>query len=330
MFDFAWPLAFVLSPLPWLVRRWLPADQRRSAALRVGFLPRLQQIPGSSRPVSRPSGFAPSVIVVWLLLVTAAARPEWLGEPLSIPSSGRDLMLAVDLSGSMEYRDMQLDGEEVDRLTLLKHFLGEFIERRHGDRVGLILFGSNAYVQAPLTLDRNAVGQWLAESFIGLAGRETAIGDAIGLSIKRLANQPSSNRVLLLITDGANTTGTLSPLQAARLAVEQQIRIFTIGVGAERLSGSTSGEMLDFAIDPSVDLDEGTLKEIAHLTGGAYFRARDAEDLATIHATMDQLEPALHDSRPIRTATPLYPWPLGMALMASLALAAWRGARDGN
>lgn len=329
MFDFQWPLAFLALPLPWLLRRWLPADYRRSAALRVSFLTRLQQIPATSG-AAEPSGrFSVLTIIVWLLLVGAAARPEWLGEPLSVPSSGRDLMLAVDLSGSMEYRDMQLDGEEVDRLTILKHFLGDFIERRHGDRVGLILFGSSAYVQAPLTLDRDAVSHWLDESFIGLAGRETAIGDAIGLSIKRLADQPATSRVVLLITDGASTAGRLSPLQAARLAAEQQIRIFTIGVGAEPAAGQSSAGLLDVQTDPSVDLDEGTLKELAHLTGGMYFRARDAEDLESIHATMDQLEPALHDSAPVRAATPLYPWPLGLALLLSLAWAAWHGGRDG-
>lgn len=329
MFDFHWPFAFLALPLPWLLRRWLPADHRRSAALRVSFLARLQQIPAPAGEAGKASSFSLPTILIWLLLVAAAARPEWLGEPLSVPSSGRDLMLAVDLSGSMEYRDMQLDGEDVDRLTILKHFLGDFIERRHGDRVGLILFGSSAYVQAPLTLDRDAVAQWLDESFIGLAGRETAIGDAIGLSIKRLAEQPASNRVMILITDGANTAGRLSPLQAARLAAEQQIRIFTIGVGAEPETGQSPAGLLDMQIDPSVDLDEGTLKELAHLTGGTYFRARDAKDLESIHADMDQLEPALHDSTPVRAATPLYPWPLGLALLASLALAAWHGGRDG-
>ena len=329
MFEFQWPFAVLLLPLPWLMRRWLPADHPRSAALRISFLARLQQIPLPATPARRSSRLPFLAVTVWLLLIAAAARPEWLGEPLSVSSSGRDLMLAVDLSGSMEYRDMRLDGEDVDRLTLLKHFLGEFIERRHGDRIGLILFGSNAYVQAPLTLDRSAVAQWLAESFIGLAGRETAVGEAIGLSIKRLAEQPAANRVLLLITDGANTAGRLSPVQAARLAAEQKIRIFTIGVGAERMAGKSPNGLLDIEVDPSVDLDEGTLKEIAHLTGGAYFRARSAEDLENVHAVMDELEPALHDGAPLRATTPLYAWPLGLALFISLAMAAWQGARDG-
>ncbi len=329
MFDFHWPAVFLLLPLPWLFRRWLPADARRSAALRVGFLGRLQQIPTAPTAARRGSRFPRFALCLWVLLVLAAARPEWLGEPLSVPTTGRDLMLAVDLSGSMEYRDMQLEGEETDRLTMLKHFLGNFIERRHGDRIGLILFGSSAYVQAPLTLDRDAVGEWLDESFIGLAGRETAIGDALGLSIKRLTDQPAINRVVILITDGANTAGRLAPIQAARLAAEQQIRVFTIGVGAERGSGQTSDGLLDFEVDPSVELDEGTLKEIALITGGQYFRARHASDLEDIHVAMDSLEPALHDGAPIRAATPLYPWPLGLALLLSLGLAGWYGGRDG-
>src|SRR5690606_14098182 len=170
----------------------------------------LQPLAGQPASAGRKWPF----VVVWLLLLCAAARPQWLGEALPTATSGRDMMLALDLSGSMEFRDMQLDGEEVNRLTLVKHLLGEFIERRRGDRLGLILFGSQAYVQAPLTHDRSAIAQWLDESSIGLAGRETAIGDAIGLAIKRLVEEPAASRVLVLITDGANTTGNVSPLRA--------------------------------------------------------------------------------------------------------------------
>lgn len=329
MLEVQWPLTFLLLPLPWLVRRTMPAAHRRSAALKVSFLDRLQNIPGSLS-ATRQRARAPWLpVVIWILLVFAGSRPEWLGEPLSVPTSGRDMMLAVDLSGSMEYRDMQLEGQEVDRLAAVKHFLGDFIERRHGDRIGLILFGSNAYVQAPLTLDRNTVADWLDESFIGLAGRETAVGEAIGLAIKRLADQPADNRVVILITDGANTAGRLAPLQAARLAAEQQIKVFTIGVGAESTQAADAG-LFDMSVDPSLDLDENTLKEIAHLTGARYFRAREAEDLADIYADMDALEPALHDGSPIRAAVPLYPWPLGLALLASLALVAWNGRRNGR
>ena len=319
MFEFHWPLCFLLLPLPWLYRRWLPPAQNRSAALQVGFMERLQALAGQPASAGRKWPF----VVVWLLLLCAAARPQLLGESLPTAVTGRDMMLALDLSGSMEFRDMQLDGEAVDRLTLVKHLLGEFIERRRGDRLGLILFGSQAYVQAPLTHDRQAIGDWLEESFIGLPGRETAIGDAIGLAIKRLLDEPAASRVLILITDGANTAGTVSPLRAARLAAEQGIRIFTIGVGADtQAQDGVTASLWGLQFDPSIELDEGSLQEIALLTGGSYFRARSEADLQAIYAQLDQLEPALRDGLPDRQVTPLYPWPLALALLLSLSLSA--------
>lgn len=322
MFEFHWPLCFLLLPLPWLYRRWLPPAQSRSAALQVGFMERLQALqPLAGQPAS--AGRKWPFVVVWLLLLCAAARPQLLGESLPPAVTGRDMMLALDLSGSMEFRDMQLDGEAVDRLTLVKHLLGEFIDRRRGDRLGLILFGSQAYVQSPLTHDRQAIGDWLEESFIGLAGRETAIGDAIGLAIKRLLDEPASSRVLILITDGANTAGTVSPLRAARLAAEHGIRIFTIGVGADtQAQDGVTASLRGLQFDPSIELDEGSLQEIALLTGGSYFRARSEADLQAIYAQLDQLEPALRDGLPDRQATPLYPWPLALALLLSLSLSA--------
>lgn len=322
MFEFHWPLCFLLLPLPWLYRRWLPPAQNRSAALQVGFMERLQALqPLAGQPAS--AGRKWPFVVVWLLLLCAAARPQLLGESLPTAVTGRDMMLALDLSGSMEFRDMQLAGEAVDRLTLVKHLLGEFIDRRRGDRLGLILFGSQAYVQAPLTHDRQAIGDWLEESFIGLAGRETAIGDAIGLAIKRLLDEPAASRVLILITDGANTAGTVSPLRAARLAADHGIRIFTIGVGADtQAQDGVSASLRGLQFDPSIELDEGSLQEIALLTGGNYFRARSEADLQAIYAQLDQLEPALRDGLPDRQATPLYPWPLALALLLSLSLSA--------
>lgn len=319
MFEFYWPLCFLLLPLPWLYRRWLPAAQPRSAALRVNFIDRLQSIQGLASESPTPGRRWPHVLV-WVLLVCAAARPQWLGEPLPTASSSRSMMLAVDLSGSMEFRDMQLDGREVNRLALVKELLGGFIERRHGDRLGLVLFGSQAYVQAPLTHDRQAVAEWLDESFIGLPGRETAIGDAIGLSIKRLQHEPETSRVLILISDGANTAGSVSPLRAARLAAEHKIRIFTIGVGADVTAQTSAFSFLGLQSDPSIELDEASLQEIAQLTGGEYFRARNADDMQAIYQRLDLLEPALHAGLPDRRVSPLYPWPLGLALLLSLGL----------
>ena len=319
MFEFHWPLCFLLLPLPWLYRRWLPPARARSAALQVSFIDRLQAVQGLSGQGRNSHRRWPHVLV-WALLLCAAARPQWLGEPLPTATSGRDMMLAVDLSGSMEFRDMQLDGQEVNRLTLVKALLGDFIERRHGDRLGLILFGSQAYVQAPLTHDHQAVASWLEESFIGLPGRETAIGDAIGLAIKRLHPEAAASRVLLLISDGANTAGSVSPLRAAQLAAEHQIRIFTLGIGADTPAPTSAFSFTGLQSDPSIELDEDSLQSIAELTGGEYFRARNAEDMLAIYKRLDQLEPALRPGLPDRHATPLYPWPLGLALLLSLGL----------
>ena len=323
MFEFAWPLVFLLLPLPWVVRRFAPPAENRPAALQVAFLSRLKAVqPQEADPGSRRTPWV--FLLIWLLLVSAAARPQLLGDPLPMEMTGRDMMLAVDLSGSMEYRDMQLDGDDTDRLSLVKHVMGQFIERRHGDRMGLILFGSQAFVQAPLTHDRASVRKWLEESFIGLAGRQTAIGDAIGLAIKRLEHQPAERRVLLLITDGANNAGRISAVQAARLAAERQIRIFTIGIGAETQGAQPNSSSLFFTErDPSVELDEGTLKEIALLTGGEYFRARNSESFEEINQQLDQLEPALREGRTLRQSFPLYQWPLGSALILSMVLTGW-------
>lgn len=323
MFEFDWPLIFLLFPVPWLIRRFAPSAENRPAALQIAFMPRLRAVqPEPAKPGVRRTPWV--FLLIWLLILSAAARPQLLGDPLPMEVTGRDMMLAIDLSGSMEFRDMQLDGEETDRLSLVQQVMGQFIQRRHGDRLGLILFGSQAFVQAPLTHDRRSVRKWLDESFIGLAGRQTAIGDAIGLAIKRLEQQPAERRVLLLITDGANNAGRISAIQAARLAAERQIRIFTIGIGAETapMQGDTS-ERLFAERDPSVELDEGTLKEIALLTGGEYFRARDSESFEQINQQLDSLEPALHEGRTLRQSLPLYPWPLGLALILSMALTGW-------
>lgn len=325
MFDLAWPAAILLLPLPWLLRWLLPPAANRTAALQVSYLPRLQKLqPAAGQPL--PIRRWP-LILIWLLLVVACMRPQWLGDPLPISVSGRDMMVALDLSGSMEYADMQLDGDTVDRLTLVKNLLGDFIEQREGDRIGLILFGSSAYVQAPLTHDLRSVKTWLDEAFIGLAGRQTAIGNAIGLAVKRLTDEPAQSRVLVLITDGANNAGQLNPLQAARLAATEDIRIFTIGVGADRMPGAAMPGIMSRDIDPSVELDEGTLTDIALATGGEYFRARDSDSFSNIYRRIELLEPALRDGQPKRRADPLYPWPLGLALLLSLLFASRSATR---
>jgi Ca-activated chloride channel family protein len=321
MIEFAWPYVFLCLPLPWLVRWVLPAvDATRQAALKAPFLEELQGLPSAHRIAAPKPGLLWLAFLAWVLLVTAAARPLWLGEPIELAMSGRDLMLAVDLSGSMDIRDFKLNGREVDRLTATKAVAGQFIERRAGDRIGLILFGDRAYLQAPLTFDRKTVHTLLGESAIGLAGEKTAIGDAIGLAVKRLRDNPENQRVLILLSDGANTAGEVQPLQAAELAAKEKLKIYTIGVGADEMV------IPDFffgnrKVNPSADLDEKTMTALATKTGGRYFRARDTEELGKIYAMLDKLEPVEKDKRYYRPRAELFPWPLGLALLLAGGLA---------
>jgi len=312
MIQIIWPWLIILLPLPWLIRRLLPpllpAEQ---AALKVPFLDDFAA--GKTDAVSQPRKWPLRLaMLAWLLLVIAGMRPQWLGEPIEQGISGRDLMLAIDLSGSMEEQDFVINKQQVDRLTAAKWVAGDFIERRVGDRIGLILFGTQAYLQTPLTFDRKTVNTLLDESAIGLAGDNTAIGDAIGLAVKRLKNQPANSRVLILMTDGANTAGEVSPLKAAELAANNQLKIYTIGIGAdEMIVRSLFGAQ---KVNPSRDLDEKTLLDIAQKTGGRYFRARNTRELNNIYMLLDQLEPVNKDSQYFRPRQELFFWPLGLAL----------------
>jgi Ca-activated chloride channel family protein len=314
MIDFAWWWMVLFLPLPWLVYRFLPtANEQTGAALRTPFLDDLEGLNRGSHLVTTKSYPLWLAGLAWTLLVMSAARPQWLGDPIEQAVTGRDLMLAVDLSGSMEIEDFILEGRAVDRLTATQWVAGQFIERRVGDRVGLILFGEQAYLQAPFTFDRTTVRILLNEAAIGLAGDKTAIGDAMGLAVKRLQDNPTEQRVLILLSDGANTAGAVTPLQATELAAREKLKIYTIGVGAEELV------VRDFfgahRINPSKDLDETTMRAIAEKTGGRYFRAKDTRELEEIYRILDQLEPVERDKRYYRPRSELYPWPLGAALV---------------
>jgi len=257
--------------------------------------------------------------IAWLFLVIACTRPQWLGEPIEQAVSGRDLMLAVDLSGSMEEQDFVINKRSVDRLTAAKMVAADFINRRVGDRVGLILFGTQAYLQTPLTFDRKTVMTLLNEAVIGLAGDNTAIGDAIGLAVKRLKSEQANSRVLVLMTDGANTAGEVSPLKAAELAAANHLKIYTIGIGAdEMIVRSFFGNR---KVNPSVDLDEKTLIKIAESTGGQYYRARNTDELNNIYMRLDELEPVEKDKQYFRPRSELYYWPLSLALGLAAVIA---------
>jgi Ca-activated chloride channel family protein len=315
-FEWLWVLA--ACPLPWLAHKLPAISPHNQAALRVPFIEDFQIDPPSKKIIKTKSWLFYWAIIAWCCLILAGIRPQWLGEPVEMAVTGRDLMLAVDLSGSMEEQDFLIQQRQVDRLTATQSVANQFIKRRAGDRIGLILFGTQAYLQTPLTFDRQTVMTLLSEAFIGLAGESTAIGDAIGLAVKRLRTQPSNSRVLILMTDGANTAGVISPLKAADLAAEHQLKIYTIGIGAdEMIVRSLFGNR---RVNPSRDLDEKTLKSIAEKTGGKYFRARNTDEFNTIYTLLDELEPIEKDKQFFRPKTELYIWPLGLSLFLMLLI----------
>ena len=315
--EFAWPWLFAALPLPLLALLLPRAADANPSALRFPFYDALQASLQSH--TGRRSRLRLTLAVLaWLLLVLAASRPQLIGETVHLPVSGRSLMLAVDISGSMQNEDMQINGRQLSRLSAVKLVAGEFIEQRKGDRLGLILFGDQAYLQAPLTFDRNTVHTLLDEAQIGLAGKRTAIGDAIGLAIKRLRKEPDRNRVLILLTDGANTAGNVDPLKAADLAAREGVRIYTIGIGSGETQVRTPFGVRRVATG---DLDEATLKAITDKTEGRYFRARDTAELAKIYALLDRIEPVSGDEQTWRPVEELYFWPLGAALLLSVLIA---------
>jgi Ca-activated chloride channel family protein len=314
MMHLAWPWMFLCLPLPWLASRWLPPAKPQGGAL---YLPFAAHVSGTLAP----QRFAHArwrvllLALVWLLLVAAASRPQWLGEPQAVPSTGRRLMMAVDTSGSMAAQDM---AGGASRLRVVQAVAGEFLTHRTGDQVGLILFGTRPYLQAPLTPDLGTVGQFLKESVIGMAGPQTAIGDAIGLGIKRLEasrNQAGGKgeMVLILLTDGANDAGLMDPLEAAKIAASAGLRIYTIGVGAAPQSGF-------FGNSGNSDLDEGTLQAIAQTTGGSYFRAADVAALRQVYAQIDKIEPANGQAQWYRPSSEWFAWPLGLSVLLSVLL----------
>lgn len=325
-FQFAWPWIFFALPLPWLVWKFVkPATRRGAGAIRVPFFTTVARSGESDRRTV--STLRVSMAVVgWLLLLTSAARPQWIGELDQLTVSGRNLMLAVDISGSMGTADLAVNGKAVDRLTVVKQLGSEFLERRTGDRVALVLFGTHAYLQAPLSYDRDTVATLLSEAVVGIAGERTAIGDAIGLAIKRLREEDAEHRVLVLMTDGANTAGSVDPAEAARLAASAGLTIYTVGIGAESMAVDSLFGVRH--VNPSADLDEALLEDLARQTGGRYFRAQSSEAMAGIYEVLDQIEPVPQPDRDARRVAERFHWPLAVIVIAvilSMLRAAWRG-----
>ncbi len=307
-----WWWALILLPLPLLARRLLSPVKSTDLALQVPLLNRddlsLQANASRSRWLARVC-----LTLFWVCLVIAASRPFWLGEPVSRSVSGRDLMLAVDISGSMQESDMHIGSRVASRLDVLKQVVGEFIEQREGDRLGLILFGTNAYNYVPLTYDLNTLKQLLEDVSTGLAGRYTAIGDAIGLAVKAVRAQESEHKLLILVTDGSNTAGINDPMLAARIAREEGLIIHTIGVGTDEQALSKEYGLQ--SIPPGTALNEELLQKIAITTQGRYFRATSARTLGRIYKALNELEPIEREYQSYRPRTDLFYIPLSLALL---------------
>lgn len=313
--ELAWPWALAAVLLPVVVARWAPrAMPTRGEALRFPLVDQLEALATLKRPARRgwrqwAAGLA------WCLLVLAAARPQAVGEPFSVPATGRDMVLAVDLSSSMQTRDLRLDGVPMTRLAGIQRVMGEFIERRDGDRIGLVFFGTKPFLQTPLTFDRTTVGVQLAEALIGMAGGHTALGDVIGLVVKRFTRSDAQRQVLILVSDGANTAGETHPLDAADIALARGLIIHTVGVGSEL---SAEQERILGPASHGRSLDEATLRAVAARTGGHYLRGDDWASLNAIYTELDRLEPVARPGDMVRPVQEYYPWPLACSLVLAM------------
>ena len=317
----AWPWALLALPLPWLMHWWPRRAVAAGAALRVPWSAQLLQEIAGETDTGGARLHRALIWLGWCCLCVAVARPQLLGEAVSPPTQARQLMLAMDVSGSMGEPDMVLGDQVVERLIAAKAVLADFLDRRAGDRVGLLVFGDRAYSLTPITADLASVREQLGDAVVGLAGRETAIGDAIALAVKRLRGQPQGQRVLILLTDGVSNAGILAPLRAAELAATEQVRIYTVAFGGDggmKLFGIDLGQ----AQDP---VDEATLRKIADSTGGRFFRARDTRELAGIYAELDRLEPIDAEGPALRPREEVYYWPLALAVLLGALAWLWRG-----
>lgn len=311
MLTFAHPWLFLLAPLPWLIRRLLPTHHERKAAVRVPFLQLLVQLsglqPGSGVAVARrPLSQWLVLVFAWLFVMVAITRPQWLGEPVIKELPMRDLLVAVDLSGSMEAQDFtDADSNSIDRLTAVKQVLDVFFARREGDRVGLILFGSAAFVQVPFTDDLDVVRELLDEAQIRMLGPRTMLGDAMGLAINLFERSEVDERVLIVLTDGNDTGSLVPPGRAAEIARDNGVIVYTIAIGDPAAVGEQA-------------LDEKTLESIASITGGDYFHANDRQELEAIYAHLDEINPRQVETQSYRPVTDLYDWPLAASLLTTL------------
>ncbi len=336
MFSFAWPWMGLIMIVPvsmWLLNRdraYASTDTReRKVTLLHPELHHLKAAFTTHHPTTTIGTriYYLLLALLWTGLTVALMRPQWLEQYTEERSEGYDLMLAVDTSHSMDAMDFSVGGSQVSRMQVVKGVMSRFVQGRQDDRVGLIIFGSRAFVLSPLTLDREAVRHLLEDLVPRIAGDGTAMGDAIGLGVKKLRERPPGSRVLVLIADGENTAGIIPPPVAAQLAAREGIRIYTIGVGSDRkeVPIMENGRLIT---RDDLGFDEAVMQQIADVTGGAYFRGTDTSALESIYRRIDELEKSKAESRTVLIPHPLYRWPLGLALLALLALGLFPGARS--
>jgi len=317
MFELANPWILVLIIIPFLIWVLVPrAILQLPAALKVPFYQDLRGIIEKDKQVLANPTRTGLLFLIWALILLACAGPRWVGEPVPLVREGRNIMMVLDLSGSMELNDMVWQGRPVSRMAVVKKAAEDFVKARKGDRIGLILFGTQAYLQTPLTYDRHSVLLRIDDASVGLAGKTTSIGDALGLAVKRLQDVPSASRVIILLTDGANNSGVLLPLKAAELAKDDGIKVYTIGLGSEVDPRALNNSF--YNLNAGADLDEKTLTDIASMTGGQYFRATDTQSLQQIYGTINQLETVKQDEATVRPQKDYYPWLLACALLLML------------
>lgn len=324
MFELAWPWVLIATPFPWIVWFWFPRSPLQlPAALKIPFFQAMVNIVEREKRHIAKQAKITLLFLIWCLLIFALAGPRWVGEPQPLVREGYNIMLVLDISGSMDMSDMLLHGRPTTRLTVVKRTAEQFVKDRAGDKIGLILFGSQAYLQTPLTYDRHSVLLRLEDATVGLAGKTTSIGDALGLAVKRLQHVPSKGRTIILLTDGVNNSGVLAPLKAAELAKTDDIKVYTIGLGSEVDPRMVNGMLLN--VNVTAELDEATLKEIANITGGRYFRATDVASLEAIYQTINQMETITQEQATLRPQHEYYPWPLALAVLLFLYWFAERG-----
>ena len=303
MLTFGYPWLFLVLPLPLIARWLLPAYGEQRPAVRLPFFKMLTKTNGARATqgavVRRRSRIQVVLfLVIWVLAVAALARPQWLEPPVVKELPTRDLLLAVDLSGSMEAEDFtNQNGQTVDRLTAVKEVLDEFLSRRTGDRVGLVVFGTAAFVQVPFTQDLDVCRQLLAETAVRMAGPKTAFGDAIGLGITLFERSELEQRIMIALTDGNDTGSRVPPHEAARIAADKGIIIHTVAMGDPAAVGEEK-------------LDEQALKQVAEISRGKYFFADDRQQLESIYTELDQLETRKVETVSYRPRRDLFHWPL--------------------